>query len=90
MAYDDAWAALRWMASFSDPWLSAYGDPARTFLAGDSVGANIAYDTAVRASLVGGININIEGLLMVHPYFWGVDPLSSWETAWDGVAMFKP
>ncbi|XP_051210951.1 2-hydroxyisoflavanone dehydratase-like [Lolium perenne] len=90
MAYDDAWAALRWMASFSDPWLSAYGDPTRTFLAGDSVGANIAYNTAVRASLVGGIGIDIEGLLLVHPYFWGVDRLSSWETAWDGVAMFKP
>uniref|UniRef100_A0A452XHD3 Alpha/beta hydrolase fold-3 domain-containing protein n=1 Tax=Aegilops tauschii subsp. strangulata TaxID=200361 RepID=A0A452XHD3_AEGTS len=49
-AYDDAWAALQWAASSSDPWLASYADPARTFLAGDSAGGNIVYHTAVRAS----------------------------------------
>ncbi|KAF7046152.1 hypothetical protein CFC21_055203 [Triticum aestivum] len=30
-AYDDAWAALQWAASLSDPWLASYADPTRTF-----------------------------------------------------------
>uniref|UniRef100_A0A8R7P920 Alpha/beta hydrolase fold-3 domain-containing protein n=1 Tax=Triticum urartu TaxID=4572 RepID=A0A8R7P920_TRIUA len=50
MAYDDAWAALQWVASLSDPWLSYLADPGRTFLAGDSAGGNIVYNTAVRAA----------------------------------------
>ncbi|CAM0870349.1 unnamed protein product [Alopecurus aequalis] len=86
-AYDDAWAALQWVASLSDPWLSTYADPGRTFLAGDSAGGNIVYNTAVRAAR--GL-IDIEGLVIVHPYFWGVDRLSSSEVIWDGVAMFPP
>jgi hypothetical protein len=87
-AYNDAWAALRWVVSLSDPWLCTYADPGRTFLAGDSAGGNIVYNTAVRASR--GVGVDIEGLVIVHPYFWGVDRLSSSETAWDGVAKFTP
>ncbi|XP_044350781.1 probable carboxylesterase 3 [Triticum aestivum] len=89
-AYDDAWAALQWVASLSDPWLSSYADPERTFLAGDSAGGNIVYNTAVRAAGRGTNIVDIEGLVIVHPYFWGVDRLSSSETVWDGVAMFTP
>lgn len=89
-AYDDAWAALQWVASLSDPWLSDYADPGRTFLAGDSAGGNIVYNTAVRAASAGGNLIDIEGLVIVHPYFWGTNRLSSSEVVWDGVAMFTP
>uniref|UniRef100_A0A8R7P9D0 Alpha/beta hydrolase fold-3 domain-containing protein n=2 Tax=Triticum urartu TaxID=4572 RepID=A0A8R7P9D0_TRIUA len=88
-AYDDAWAALQWVASLSDPWLSDYADLGRTFLAGDSAGGNIVYNTAVRAAS-GGEHIDVEGLVIVHPYFWGVQRLSSSELEWDGVAMFTP
>jgi acetyl esterase/lipase len=87
-AYDDAWAALQWVASLSDPWLADYADPERMFLAGDSAGGNIAYHTAVRASRDGSL-MDIEGLIIVHPYFWGSERLAS-ETVWDGVAMFSP
>lgn len=87
-AYDDAWAALQWVASLADPWLADYADPERTFLAGDSAGGNIAYHTAVRASRDGSL-VDIEGLVMVHPYFWGSERLAS-ETVRDGVAMFPP
>jgi len=41
-AYDDAWSALKWVASLTDPWLADYSDPGRMFLAGDSAGGNIA------------------------------------------------
>ncbi|CAN6202914.1 unnamed protein product [Urochloa humidicola] len=80
-AYDDAWAALRWAAAASlagdDPWLAAHADPGRTFLAGDSAGGNIAYHTAVRAIRGGGGDINIEGVIIVQPYFWGAQRLPS-------------
>ncbi|KAF6998406.1 hypothetical protein CFC21_014528 [Triticum aestivum] len=90
MAYDDAWAALQWVASLSDPWLSYHADPGRMFLAGDSAGGNIVYNTAVRAATGGGTgnHIDVEGLVIVQPYFWGDDRLSSSEEVWDGVAMF--
>ncbi|KAM3214418.1 hypothetical protein ACQJBY_066736 [Aegilops geniculata] len=88
-AYDDAWAALQWAASSSDPWLASYANPARTFLAGDSAGGNIVYHTVVRASHeVNDDMMDIAGLIMVQPYFWGAKRLPS-ELAWgdsEGVA----
>lgn len=72
--YDDAWTALCWVASFSDPWLASYADPKRMFVAGDSSGGSMAYHTAVRASRNG---MDTEGLILVHPYFWGADRLPS-------------
>ncbi|CAM0145143.1 unnamed protein product [Urochloa decumbens] len=75
-AYDDAWSALRWAAALSDPWLAGHADPDRTFLAGDSAGGNIAYHTAVRAGRAGA-GIDIEGVIIVQPYFWGAERLPS-------------
>ncbi|KAJ1253958.1 hypothetical protein BS78_K149400 [Paspalum vaginatum] len=86
-AYDDAWSALRWVASLADPWLDDYADPRRTFVAGDSAGGNIAYHTAVQAS--NSIGISIEGVIIVQPYFWGPERLPS-EAAWDGASMLPP
>ncbi|GJM94756.1 hypothetical protein PR202_ga11432 [Eleusine coracana subsp. coracana] len=75
-AYDDAWTALRWVvASFSDPWLAFHADPARVFLAGDSAGANIVHNVAAR--LPRTRTGSIEGLILLHPFFWGPDRLSS-------------
>ncbi|XP_044361940.1 probable carboxylesterase 12 [Triticum aestivum] len=92
-AYDDAWAALQWAASSSDPWVASYADSGRTFLAGDSAGGNIVYHTAVRASHeLNDDMMDIAGLIMVHPYFWGDKRLPS-ELAWDvgdGVAAVFP
>ncbi|KAF7046144.1 hypothetical protein CFC21_055195 [Triticum aestivum] len=77
-AYDDSWAALQWAASLSDPWLASYADPARTFLAGDSAGGNIVYHTAVRASHeINDDMMDVAGLIIVHPYFWGAKRLPS-------------
>ncbi|KAG2640574.1 hypothetical protein PVAP13_2KG112000 [Panicum virgatum] len=88
-AYDDTWSALKWVASLADPWFADYADPVRTFLAGDSAGRNIAYHTAVRASQEGGVGVNIEGMVIVHPYFWGAERLPS-EEVWDGTTVFPP
>ncbi|PAN09348.1 hypothetical protein PAHAL_2G016200 [Panicum hallii] len=87
-AYDDAWSALKWVASLADPWLADYADPERTFLAGDSAGGNIAYHTAVRASRAGGVGVGvgIDGVIIVQPYFWGAERLPS-EAVCDGAAV---
>nr|CAB3483250.1 unnamed protein product [Digitaria exilis] len=87
-AYDDAWAALRWAVSSccaaagsaaEEPWLSVHGDVARLFVAGDSAGANIAHNVAVRSggggSLPGGARI--EGMVLLHPYFRGEELVPS-------------
>ncbi|KAL6883338.1 hypothetical protein ACP4OV_010752 [Aristida adscensionis] len=79
--YDDAWAALRWVASLADPWVANHADPTRVFLAGESGGANIAHNTAVRAMAPDGDDIDINGLILVQPFFWGSERLPS-ETNW--------
>uniref|UniRef100_A0A0D9WZN6 Alpha/beta hydrolase fold-3 domain-containing protein n=1 Tax=Leersia perrieri TaxID=77586 RepID=A0A0D9WZN6_9ORYZ len=89
-AYDDAWAAFRWLASASesDPWLAEHGDLGRTFVAGDSAGGNIAYHTVARAGRENGDGaIGVQGLIMVHPFFWGPERLPS-ENVWNGVSVF--
>ncbi|XP_040381206.1 tuliposide A-converting enzyme 1, chloroplastic-like [Oryza brachyantha] len=76
-AYDDSWAALAWAAAAagdgdgSEPWLAAHGDASRVFLGGDSAGANIAHNVAMRAAadpLPGGAGVT--GVTLIHPYFW--------------------
>jgi acetyl esterase/lipase len=78
-AYDDSWAALAWAVATAaapgavdpEPWLAAHGDASRVFIAGDSAGANIAHNVAMRAAaapLPGGAGIT--GVLLMHPYFW--------------------
>ncbi|XP_078436914.1 2-hydroxyisoflavanone dehydratase-like [Wolffia australiana] len=88
-AYDDAWAALRWAAARADPWLAAHGDFSRFFLAGDSAGANLAHNLAVRASLHPDFlqtnDIIVAGLAVIHPYFWFRDLAGeiSWMNEWN-------
>ncbi|KAJ1289981.1 hypothetical protein BS78_02G206700 [Paspalum vaginatum] len=77
-AYDDAWAALRWVLAGSDPWLAQYGDLSRLFLAGDSAGGNIAHNLALRAGeegLDGGARIR--GVALLDPYFQGRSPVGA-------------
>lgn len=83
-AYDDSWAALKWVLAHgngnngtdadTDPWLSQYGDMSRLFLAGDSAGGNIAHNLALRAGEEGlgdGADAKIKGVALLDPYFQG-------------------
>ncbi|XP_052166910.1 probable carboxylesterase 12 [Oryza glaberrima] len=99
-AYDDAWAALRWAASrrrrrlSDDAWVGDYADRSSVFLAGESVGANIVHNVALRAGAairntgeVFDDDIDIEGMILLQPYFWGTERLpcetpgaASWRT----------
>nr|POF05298.1 2-hydroxyisoflavanone dehydratase [Quercus suber] len=77
-AYEDCWAALQWVASHSagngkEPWLINNGDFERIFTGGDSAGANIVHNMAIRAgieSLAFGAKILVTGGVdnpMVNP-----------------------
>ncbi|KAL0392038.1 UNVERIFIED_CONTAM: putative carboxylesterase 2 [Sesamum radiatum] len=82
-AYDDSWAALTWVASHmkneagSEIWIKEFSDFNKVFLAGDSAGANISHHMAIRAGLPNSElgELKIAGMLMIHPYFWGEQPI---------------
>ncbi|XP_027362533.1 2-hydroxyisoflavanone dehydratase-like [Abrus precatorius] len=84
-AYHDCWAGLSWVASHatpnptnSDPWLINHGDFSKIFTGGDSSGANIVHNVAMRAgveALPGGVKVY--GAYLNHPYFWGAKPIGS-------------
>ncbi|KAH6755707.1 hypothetical protein C2S53_009969 [Perilla frutescens var. hirtella] len=83
-AYEDSWAALRWVADHAsggatatEVWLREHVDFDRVFLAGDSAGANISHHLSIRAGSPGhGLGeMKIRGILMIQPYFWGEEPM---------------
>ncbi|GKC70792.1 probable carboxylesterase 2, partial [Tanacetum coccineum] len=75
--------ATKWVANHSggngpEAWLYDYADFKNVFLAGDSSGANIAHNIAIRVGLSpsNSVNdINLKGVIMLHPYFGGKDPI---------------
>ncbi|GLT55355.1 hypothetical protein SLA2020_284860 [Shorea laevis] len=75
IAYDDSWAALKWVASNVDEWLKIHADFERVFFAGDSAGANIAHHMGLRVGAEGLAGVKVQGIALVHPYFWGKDPI---------------
>uniref|UniRef100_A0ACD5YFH4 Uncharacterized protein n=1 Tax=Avena sativa TaxID=4498 RepID=A0ACD5YFH4_AVESA len=100
-AYDDAFAALKAVVAAcrpdgAEPWLAAHGDASRVVLAGDSAGANMAHNAAMRLrkERVDGLGDDkVSGIALLHPYFWGKEPLggepadaavrASFERAWE-------
>ncbi|GKE19990.1 2-hydroxyisoflavanone dehydratase-like protein, partial [Tanacetum coccineum] len=75
--YDDCWEALKWVEQQSDIWIKDHADLNRVFLVGDSAGANIAHNLAVRAG-VDRVNLNIVGMILVHPFFVSNEPGKLW------------
>jgi acetyl esterase/lipase len=71
------------------PWLSRNGDLDRVFLAGDSAGGNIAHNVAVMAAdrLDPAAAARIEGVVLLHPAFWGTEPIAG-ETR-EGAALME-
>lgn len=71
VAYDDCCGSLEWLAHNvgKEPWLE-FADMSRVFLAGDSAGANICHNLALRAvqSNVQS-KITLKGIVSIHPYF---------------------
>ncbi|GJM98625.1 hypothetical protein PR202_ga15653 [Eleusine coracana subsp. coracana] len=66
-------AALNWVASGADTWLSDHGDLGRIFVVGVSAGANIAHNVAMAAGVI-GLQASmaptcIKGVVLLHPSF---------------------
>nr|XP_016446428.1 PREDICTED: probable carboxylesterase 2 [Nicotiana tabacum] len=83
IAYEDSWQALQWVFSHcngdgQEPWLNEHANFGRVFLSGDSAGANIAHNLAMAAgSVEPELMVDILGVALVHPYFWGSGSIGS-------------
>lgn len=82
--HDDTWKAIQWVASHCngdgpEPWLNQHADLSRVFMAGDSAGANIANDVAIRAGTIGLAGVNLVGMILIHPFFGNGEPDKLWE-----------
>ncbi|KAK9069913.1 hypothetical protein SSX86_010311 [Deinandra increscens subsp. villosa] len=78
IAHEDSWEAIKWVANHGagngpEPWLNDHADLKHVFLGADSSGANIAHNMAIRIGLSN--TINLKGVIMLHPYFQGTDPI---------------
>lgn len=80
IAYYDSWDALKFVAmhfngsgSIPEPGsdLNLPVDLNRVFLMGESAGANIVHNLAIRAGVEGLKGLTIMGLLVIHPFFVG-------------------
>lgn len=66
-AYDDGWAAVRWVSSRK--WLKSKKDSkVHIFLCGDSSGGNIVHNVALRAV---ESDIEVLGNILLNPFFGG-------------------
>ncbi|WRX15824.1 Alpha/beta hydrolase fold-3 - like 10 [Theobroma cacao] len=80
VAYDDSWAALKWVASHfggngPEEWLNCHADFDKVYLSGDSAGANIAHHIAIKIGKEKLDGVNLAGIVLAHPYFWGKEPV---------------
>ncbi|KAJ1425139.1 Alpha/Beta hydrolase fold [Sesbania bispinosa] len=75
--YQDAWVASHASQDGEghENWLMDKVDFSRVFLAGDSAGAIIGHYMALRLHVLSSGQFKVRGLIMVHPYFWGKEPI---------------
>lgn len=74
IAFEDSWAALKWVASHRngqgpEDWINENADLQRVFVSGDSAGANIAHNTAMKAGEEELVGVKLIGACLVHPDF---------------------
>ncbi|KAL2537374.1 putative carboxylesterase 2 [Forsythia ovata] len=82
IAYEDSWLALKWAASHSignddEEWIKDYADLDHVYLGGDSAGANIAHNVAMRVGSEKVEWINLNGVFLNCPFFGGKDPMGN-------------
>ncbi|KAL4555752.1 hypothetical protein LXL04_038380 [Taraxacum kok-saghyz] len=85
--FNDSWEAIKWVAgNCREPWINDYADLQNVYFAGDSAGANIAHQMAVRfGSENPRLDIYLRGIILLHPYFMGEDRIGS-----EGEHPWKP
>ncbi|XP_022897391.1 probable carboxylesterase 12 [Olea europaea var. sylvestris] len=83
IAYEDSWLALNWVASHfegngDEIWLNENVDFESVYLGGDSAGANIVHNMAMRVGLESDkFPIKLSGAFLNCPHFLGKDPIGS-------------
>lgn len=79
IAYEDSWTSLQWAVSQSneEEWLKNYVDFDRVFMAGDSAGANIAHNMAIRLGVDKLQGLKVDGTVLIHPYFTGSEAVGA-------------
>ncbi|KAH6821195.1 hypothetical protein C2S53_000676, partial [Perilla frutescens var. hirtella] len=63
------WIAAHADVGGADPWLNECADFRRVFIGGESAGAPIANDVAIRAGVDRFVGVEILGVFLVHPFF---------------------
>ncbi|XP_047983658.1 probable carboxylesterase 2 [Salvia hispanica] len=76
-AFEDSWRALKWSAKGKDEWINEFADLNRVYLGGDSAGANIAHNMAMRVGLENPEGFNLLGIFLNCPFFGGMDLIGS-------------
>ncbi|KAL1534671.1 putative carboxylesterase 2 [Salvia divinorum] len=76
-AFEDSWRALKWTAEGKDEWINEFADLDRVYLGGDSAGANIAHNVAMRVGSEKAEGFKLQGIFLNCPFFAGVDPIGS-------------
>ncbi|KAF7127787.1 hypothetical protein RHSIM_Rhsim11G0167400 [Rhododendron simsii] len=94
IGYDDSWAAVKWVVSHSggngeEEWLRDFADFGRVFCGGDSAGANIAHNMAIRVGLFGLDGNQLKGIFLSHPAFSGEEPIGTEVAKVDGRALVE-
>lgn len=77
-AYEDSFAALRWLqlqvlGGAAGTWLPPSVDLSRTFLVGDGAGGNIVHHVGVRAAVEDIRPLRVRGHCLITPMFGGVE-----------------
>lgn len=76
-AYEDGFRALEWLRSQvnepNEEFPSEIADFSRVFLAGDSAGGNLAHHVAVKAAASDLSPISLAGIILIQPFFGGVE-----------------
>ncbi|KAG4110260.1 hypothetical protein ERO13_D13G037800v2 [Gossypium hirsutum] len=72
--------ALKWLASHyggngHEKWLNRHVDFNKVYLSGDSTGANKSHHMAIRIGKEKLDGINLAGIMLIHPYFGGKEPV---------------
>ncbi|XP_010681590.2 probable carboxylesterase 6 [Beta vulgaris subsp. vulgaris] len=81
-AYEDGMKALMWvkqqetMGQNSEFW-AKYSDFSSIFLAGDSSGANLAYNVALKLGTSHNMPLIVKGIILVQPFFGGEERTNS-------------
>ncbi|KAI3446011.1 hypothetical protein Pfo_002676 [Paulownia fortunei] len=82
ICYEDSWFALKWVFSHfkgngTEQWIKNYVDFGHVHVGGDSAGANIAHNMAIRAGLDKMDGVLLDGVFLNCPHFWGKKPIGN-------------